>query len=156
MTLDILGEFEAVVVALEGAGVPWAVCGGLAVNIHGHVRSTLDIDVLVPAESLEPLMAAVGGLGFTLRAGPIPFGSGTSARRELHRASKVVGDEVLTVDALIVTPVLEEAWAGREILEWRGHPLPTVSRSGLIAMKRLAGRHQDLADIEKLEGDVDG
>jgi hypothetical protein len=31
-------------------------------------------------------------------------------------------------------------------------PVTVVSRAMLIRMKRLAGRAQDLADIEKLEG----
>jgi hypothetical protein len=87
---------------------------------------------------------------------PLARSADTSPRYAFPVTLDILGEFEAVVVALAVTPVLEEAWAGREILEWRGHPLPTVSRSGLIAMKRLAGRHQDLADIEKLEGDVDG
>jgi hypothetical protein len=34
-------------------------------------------------------------------------------------------------------------------------PLAVVSRTTLLRMKRLAGRSQDLADIERLEGGHD-
>jgi hypothetical protein len=150
--LDLLAEFEALVVALGDRDVPYAVCGGMAVNVHGHVRATMDIDVLAPRDGLEAILEVARNLGFGLRAGPIPFGADTPVYRELHRASKIDGEDVLTIDVLVVTPVLREAWDTREVLEWQGRPLPVVSRAGLIAMKKLAGRLQDLADIEKLEG----
>jgi hypothetical protein len=151
VAFDLTAELESIVAALERAELPYAVCGGLAVNIHGHVRSTHDIDLLVPPDAVEAVLDSIAGIGFTLRAGPIPFGAGTDRHRELHRASKILGGDVLTVDLLVVTPVLVSAWEGREIIEWRGHRVPTVSRQGLLDMKRLAGRYQDLADIEALE-----
>ncbi len=40
---------------------------------------------------------------------------------------------------------------GRLVVAWRQRQLVIVSRGGLIAMKRLAGRPQDLADIAALE-----
>jgi hypothetical protein len=139
--LDLLAEFETLVVALGDRDVPYAVCGGMAVNVHGHVRATMDIDVLAPRDGLEAILEVTENLGFGLRTGGA-----------LYRASKIDGEDVLTIDILVVTPVLREVWDTREILEWQGRPLPVVSRAGLIAMKKLAGRLQDLADIEKLEG----
>ena len=35
-----VGSFEAVIQALEGAGVRYLVAGGLAVNAHGYLRFT--------------------------------------------------------------------------------------------------------------------
>ena len=43
-------------------------------------------------------------------------------------------------------------WAERESYAWEGTTLTVVSRDGLLAMKRIAGRTQDLADIERLSG----
>ena len=155
MTFDLTAEFESLVAALERGEVPCAVCGGLAVNIHGHVRSTQDIDLLVPREALEAALDTVAGIGFTPRAGPIPFGAGTDRYRELHRVSRILEADVLTVDFLVVTPILASVWESREVIEWRAHRIPTVSRRGLLEMKRLAGRYQDLADIEALEKGAD-
>ncbi len=124
-------------------------------NIYGHVRATQDIDLLAPADAVVAILDTAATLGFTSRAGPIPFASGTPAHRELYRATKIVDADLLTVDVLVATPVLQQAWQERGTVAWRGHRIPTVSRSGLIAMKRLAGRLQDLADIERLEGRPD-
>jgi hypothetical protein len=50
-----------VLAALEGAGVDYAVIGGVAVNLHGLARGTRDIDVFVAptAENIERLKAAL-------------------------------------------------------------------------------------------------
>ena len=148
--LDIVEEFKAVVQTLGTEGLRFAVCGGFAVVIYGYVRATKDIDLLIEQQSVEPTFEALKSLGFTLRAGPISFGGGTHQSRTLFRATKVVGNEHLTIDLLIVSPVFESVWAQREGLEWSGLKLDIVSRDGLALMKRLAGRTQDFADLEAL------
>jgi hypothetical protein len=40
-------------------------------------------------------------------------------------------------------------------MPWKGRVVRVVSVDGLITMKRLASRPQDLADIAKLSGDAD-
>lgn len=45
-----------------------------------------------------------------------------------------------------------DVWRSRLEVAWEGRVLFVVSREGLIAMKRLAGRPQDLADIAALGG----
>ncbi len=37
--------------ALDEAGVPYCIVGGLAVNLHGIPRTTLDVDLVVPREA---------------------------------------------------------------------------------------------------------
>jgi hypothetical protein len=56
-------EPEAVVAALNGAGVRYVVVGGLAAGAHGVVRATRDLD-LVP----DPTKANMEVLAFTLAA----------------------------------------------------------------------------------------
>ncbi len=148
--LDIVGEFKEIVRALGDEGVQFAVCGGFAVVIYGYVRATKDIDLLVEEERVERAFEVLKRLGFTLRAGPISFGGGTPQERTLFRATKVVGGEHLTIDLLVVSPVFAKVWEQREALEWAGLTLQIVSREGLATMKRLAGRKQDLADLEAL------
>ena len=148
--VDIIAEFERVIDALTAAAVEYAVCGGFAVNIHGHVRATTDIDLLVPAEHLAGAVAAVKAIGFGFEAGPIPFGVGTPARREIHRISRIDGTAALTLDLMVVAPVFERTWAHRQRVAWRGRELCVVSLAGLAEMKRLAGRPQDLADLDSL------
>lgn len=72
--IDLVAELELLVDALNRESVPYALCGGLALAIHGHPRATKDIDLLVPAEAVENALRAAAHAGFTLRAGPIPLG----------------------------------------------------------------------------------
>ena len=46
---------------------------------------------------------------------------------------------------------LQDVWDDREAYDVEGVPIEVVSRDGLLRMKRIAGRRQDLSDIEHLE-----
>ena len=45
---DLVAELQSIARAFDRDGVEFALCGGLAVAVHGHVRATKDIDLLVP------------------------------------------------------------------------------------------------------------
>jgi hypothetical protein len=75
------------------------------------------------------------------------FGGG---KVEIRRVSKIHERQVLTLDALLVTPALEEIWASRQQLPWENGQVWVISRAGLIALKKISGRPQDLADIARL------
>lgn len=150
--MNIVDELLALVHELEAQHVPYAVCGGLAVALHGHPRFTHDIDLLAPKEALDAIRRAAHRCGFVLESGSITFGAGTERERELHRFTKAQSTEALTLDILIVAPAYDRAWRERATVAWRGQRLWAVSREGLIDMKRLSGRARDLADIEALEG----
>jgi hypothetical protein len=150
--LDLIEELRRLVDALEGAGVEFAVCGGLAVAIHARPRATLDVDILVPRPALEPAKGAARSVGYRIEAAPMILSEG---RVEMHRLSKpdpATGD-LLSVDLLAVTPVLAAVWASRERVAWQHGSIPVVSRAGLVAMTRLRASGQDLDDIRALEGD---
>ena len=143
---DIEAELGAVATALNQQGIEYAVCGGVALAVHGHPRATKDIDVIVAETSVERTRATLRALGYTLEAAPMRFASGI----EVRRVSRVESGELFTLDLLVVTPAIEEVWRGRQVVMWRELPLGVVSRDGLIRMKRLAGRPQDLADLAAL------
>jgi len=149
---NLFAEFRAVVEALDTAGVPFAVCGGLAMSIHAHPRATIDIDLLVPSDSLPRLKDALRALGFEQReAAPSRFAKGEIV---IHRLTKYAppDPEVLLLDVIEVgRGVSLEAWETREALDWEGRRVGVVSRAGLVALKRLRGSPQDLADITVLE-----
>jgi hypothetical protein len=154
--LDLLEEFRALVTTLQAERVEFAVCGGLAVAIHARPRATLDVDLLVPAEQVDAARQVANGLGYRIDAGRLVI------RRdvvEMHRLSKADPDtgDLLSLDLLIVTPALASVWETRERVAWEHGELPVVSRSGLVAMKRLRSSGQDLDDIRALEDeDQDG
>jgi hypothetical protein len=101
---DLVATLDAVVDAMNAAGVAYALCGGLAVNLHGHVRATRDIAILIPRSELDRARDALKQLGFDIDAGPIPFGLNTPNERVLHRISRIVGAELSTIDLMLVTP----------------------------------------------------
>ena len=74
-----------------------------------------------------------------------------SSGLEVKRISKLGEDDLFTVDLVLVNELVASPWETRQELSLEGERLWVVSRGGLIEMKRLAGRPQDLADIHRLE-----
>lgn len=146
--MTLFDELRALVAALDETGVEYALAGGLAVAVWGAPRATKDIDLLVQTESLPAAMAAARKCGFTLEALPFEFKDGT----QLQRVNKVdsAGD-LLTVDFMLVDKNLAPAWSGRMRLPFADGAIVVVGREALIAMKALAGRPQDIADIQNLK-----
>jgi hypothetical protein len=146
--IDLAEEFEAVISVLAEHRIEYAVCGGLAMAIHGFPRATVDIDLLIPAEAEERVYAAVEPLGFRIRANPMHFDQG---RMEIRRISKIdpAGD-TLMLDLLLVTPAFENVWRDRRRIDSDFGPISVVSREGLIELKsgRMSGVDQD--DIKRL------
>ncbi len=153
--MNLYDEFVKLIETLGSVGAEYAVCGGLAVGIHGHPRATVDIDLLVPAGQIESIKETIRPLGFTVPAFPMTFDPGTPAECRVHRVSKVVGEETITLDLLVLGPAAPDVWKTRIILKWHGMRVCVVSRQGLARMKRLAGRPQDLMDLAALGLDED-
>jgi len=150
MAMELVQEFERIIDALASRGIDHAVCGGLAVAIHGHPRATRDIDLLLLECDLPAALEAVGSSGYILGGGLLRFGLGTPDERRVFRVSRASGPDLMTLDLLLVRDTRDPIWTSRERAQWRGRELVVVSRAGLIEMKRRAGRPQDLADIDRL------
>src|SRR5687767_11484470 len=146
----LLEEFKSITEALNDAEIDYAVCGGWAMAIHGLPRATLDIDVLVLAEDLERVWNLAKENGYDVEGLPLHFADGAI---EIRRISKVDKEErkLYTLDFLLVTPPLHEVWHGRELVAWEEGKTWTVSKAGLIELKKISGRDQDLLDIKNLE-----
>jgi hypothetical protein len=61
---DVHVALDRVARKLDELGIPYAICGGLAVNAHGHMRATIDVDVLLTAEGLAKFKANALGFGW--------------------------------------------------------------------------------------------
>ncbi len=150
--MNLVDELHGVARALEAAGVPYAICGGIAVTIHGATRTTKDIDILVAREHLQQALDAVRPLGFVYLALPLTFEAGSSRERHVQRVSKLESGHHLMLDFMIAEAALAGFLSKRITIDLPEGPLSVVTRDALIEMKRLAMRPQDQADIEKLEG----
>ncbi|MEK6371333.1 MAG: hypothetical protein AABO58_01430 [Acidobacteriota bacterium] len=135
--LDLEAELDGVIAALTREGVEYAVCGGVAMAVHGFTRATEDLDLIVRPEDVCRFADAVAEVGFM---------SDTTSR--LAKVDRVDGD-LLAIDLSL--PATEHVWRTRRVITWNDRPLSLVSREGLIALKRLRATAQDLVDIERLK-----
>ena len=149
--MNLVDELHAVSRALSEAGVVYAICGGIAVTIHGATRTTKDIDLLISPSDLTRALEVLRRIGFTYVAFPMEFDAGTPNERHVQRVTKLDGQTSLSIDFLIETGALAGLLEDRIHVELPEGPLVVVSRATLQRMKRLAARAQDLADLEKLE-----
>ena len=153
--LDLHDEMALLIRAMDAADIPYALCGGLSMAVHGVPRATIDIDLLVAPDSLDAVLALAAGRGFTLGAAPRSFAGGAVEIRRVTKIDPELGD-ALMLDLVLVGPALADVWRDRQCLEWNGGPLWVVSRDGLVRMKRLRGSGVDRDDILRLEGQDEG
>jgi hypothetical protein len=150
--VNLVDELHLVAAALAAAGVPYAVCGGVAVTVHGAVRSTKDLDLLVLPDDVARVLEVVRPLGYAFVALPMTFEAGTARARNVQRVTKIDGGEHLLLDLLLAEGPLAGMLDDRVEVQLPRGALSVVSLATLVRMKRLAGRAQDLADLERLEG----
>lgn len=147
----LVDELNELISSFEDYGLEYAVCGGLSMAIHGFARATLDIDILIRPDMLKTAYSIGEKLGYDIRGLDISF---KERAVEIKRVSKIDSNgEVLSLDLLLVTPQVEDVWDTKEKVDFLGRKLSVVSREGLIKMKTLAGRPQDLADIDRLKNE---
>lgn len=141
-------ELKILVGKLNERGIPHALCGGLAMAVHGHPRSTRDIDLVAFGGSATEIEKAAREIGYTLSASPMRFAEGQVT---IHRVTKTdsESEDFLPLDILIFDPAIESSIVFEEA-DWQGIKLRVVSRKDLIKIKQLRNSTLDRADIEKL------
>jgi hypothetical protein len=148
---NLFDELKLLITELDASGVEYALCGGLSLALHGHARATGDIDILIRSEQITSAFDACSRNGYDIRGADLSFKDGAI---EIRRVSKIEPDgDLISIDFILVTPEILKVWEGREAFDLVDQIIWAVSREGLIAMKRIAGRPQDVADIHALEND---
>jgi hypothetical protein len=152
--LDLYEELSKLIAEFDRHQIDYALCGGIALAIYDHPRATVDIDLLILSESLDDVMAIAEALDYTIRGLDMTF---TGGAVEIRRVSKIDSETgiVLSLDLLLVTNEIRPMWDSRVQANWEGGKLSVVSREGLIALKKMSARPQDLADISALMEDAD-
>lgn len=147
-------ELRDLITALNGEGIEYALCGGIAMAIHGRPRATVDIDILILAESLSDTLRIAADLGYTVRGLDRHFPRDVI---EIRRVSKIdrARKAVLTLDMILVTEAIRNVWDTRVNAKLGEDSLSVVSKEGLITLKTMSGRPQDLADISALKEESD-
>jgi hypothetical protein len=132
--------------ALNQAGAKYLVIGGIAGVLHGYVRATTDIDILIAPtkENAARVLRALANVGYGFAAEWPPD-------EILARPITVIGDDP-AVDLFTVAwrTKYEDAVSNAVTVDCEGIGIPLISLDDLIETKRT-GRLQDAADIEVLE-----
>ena len=143
--LTLESELRELVQRFNEAKIEYALCGGMAVALHGYPRFTKDIDFLVPSEFLNRAIEVAAKAGFLDDSGRISFPDS-----DVYRILKIEGSEYRILDLLVPKSLDSLAWKQRQWFDWNGLPICSVSREGLIEMKLAAGRDIDRIDVKKL------
>jgi hypothetical protein len=123
----------------------YLLAGGVAANLHGSVRATKDVDILVPRDEANTarVLTALGEL-------PYGIANELEAAEIVRNPITIVGDDP-RVDILTVawTVTFDQAWNRRVVRRVEGTRVPYLGRDDLVASKQT-GRASDIADIERL------
>ena len=147
-------DLRELLATLHRHGVEYTVIGGVAVQVHGHRRTTKDLDVIPRPDpsNLERLARALAELGAHPRE--LPGGGAPSAE---HLASAPVVPPLSTDHGELHilrdvpgAPPYQELRARALVIELGGIALAIAGRDDLIAMKRATGRPSDERDVAAL------
>jgi hypothetical protein len=147
---DTFGEVLAVLATvLEGEGLDWMLVGGLAVGVWTEPRGTKDCDVAVAlGADVTSLARRFEEAGLRVARGDLRSArEGGVVRMRFERE----GAPSLVVDLLCSgTPFEREAIARRRRIALFGKDAFAATPDDLVIYKLVAGRPQDLADIDRL------
>ncbi len=155
------GEIENILAALNRSRVRYLVVGGVAVVLHGHLRTTMDLDLVIElqAENVRQALEALGGLGLQPIV-PVPltaFADPATRKSWVEDRNMIVfslwhpSKPTLKIDIFVSEPFdFDEAYKRAARVDLGRTEATVVALDDLIALKRDAGRPQDLADVESL------
>jgi hypothetical protein len=146
--------------ALDRAKVAHALVGGYAVALHGAVRGTVDVDLVLSLDEKAFIAAekVFAALGLKPRL-PIDASQVFRFREEYIRNRNLIAwsfvDPARPVRQLdvIITEDLGDLEVDRVTVS--GVRLRVVSIPSLITMKKRAGRPQDVEDVKALQALLD-
>lgn len=149
--------FDEILRRLVAAGARFVVIGGLALGARGVVRATRDIDIVVATdpENLKLVAQVAVAAGGHVQRGEALLGTPFSIAAELATGEQMAIETEFgrldIVQGLEGVPSFDELHSRASEAEVLGVNVAVCSVEDLRAMKRAAGRGQDLVDLENLE-----
>jgi hypothetical protein len=147
--------YEDVFKALNKEKVRYLVVGGVAVNLYGFPRATLDLDLVISLDenNRKSFYQIMKDLNFRSKKSEL-------ARKlilgeyppEKIKVVTFYRDEFELIDVFIHNPFdFENAYEQRKIFRSGKMTISTIPYDLLISMKRASDRDRDLVDIGYLE-----
>jgi hypothetical protein len=149
-------DISEVVKTLKAEGVNYCIVGGLAVALHGAVRGTVDIDLVIDHSERQFVACekALRSLGLVPRL-PVTakevfqFKDEYIKKRNLIAWSFIHPKQPLIIVDIIITHNLQTMRTTYK--KFGSSKIPVLDISDLIGMKKASGRPQDLEDIKMLK-----
>lgn len=153
--------YEEILKAFQKKKVKYVLVGGVAVNLHGSMRSTADLDILVEMsdDNLEKIVKILKKQGYHAKQPVDPMKIADKKVRDYWIKSKHIkafsfykDGGLKELDIIIDSPVsFEEARESAVNIKVENLTLRVVSVDKLIKMKSKTGRSVDKLDIEELK-----
>lgn len=151
---DLFETLKSLCALLNDEDIDYCLIGGLAVAILAKPRATEDIDLLILMEERQiPSLVGLLKKRFTIIQGQnvIHFKNATICRTILASPTDEKGG-IVVVDFLLADhDTYREALRSPLILTVDDQKIPLARPEGLIKMKELSNRPQDLLDIAALK-----
>ena len=144
-----------VVEAFDRSRVPYAIVGGYAVALHGAVRGTVDLDLVIRLKAADFRKTEILLLGLGLRPRlPVTASEVFQFRDEYIRNRNMRAWTFVNPErpSEVVDVILTEDLSRMKIVkvEVQGQVLRLASIADLIRMKQGTGRPQDEEDVKAL------
>jgi len=147
--------------SLNDANVQYIVVGGIATILHGYVRATADIDLVVDLQTEEAtkVITVLTEAGYVPKVPVQAIEFADASKREQWINDKGMqvfsmyqpDNPLLTIDLFVKQPIpYSKLYKHSVTMEVEGINIKVCSIDDLIKMKKIAGRPKDLVDIEKL------
>ncbi|MBD3379150.1 MAG: hypothetical protein GF408_01660 [Candidatus Omnitrophica bacterium] len=154
--------YEEVLREFNRRKVKYIIVGGIAMNLLGGYRNTLDMDVLVEMSdaNLQKIVTILKELGYSVRQPVDPFLiADKNTRNDWVKNKNMKAFNFYKgkrsyeeVDIIIDSPVSYERASKNMVKVKVGRmTLPVVSVKDFIKMKKHAGREKDLLDIKEVK-----
>lgn len=136
-----IDDYEALITALNKHKVEFIIIGAYAVGLHGYIRATTDIDILVTSKPKNTARVSAALKDFNgVEINPAVIKEKTII--ELGREPN--GLHIITT---MTGVTWEKAWASRIQGEFGGQTAAFLSKECLIETKRAVGRDKDNLDL---------
>jgi len=146
--MKIEKDFRDFIALLNRHDVRYLIIGAFAYSFYAEPRYTKDIDILIEQseENAEKILASLKDFGFSdIRL----------TKKDFLEREQIIQLGVAPIRIDIVTSIktmdFPKLWENRNVGRYGDIEVFFISKQDLIRCKRVSGRKQDIADIEKLE-----
>ena len=143
----------ALLATLSQCGVDFVVIGALAVGVHGEVRGTGDVDVMVPVDdeankrALQRALEQLGATRVPTLAGGVEHGSAADYPPLVFETRFGRLDILYRPDGSAPYPKVKQRALTRSL---GGHAVRVAGKDDMVSMKLAAGRPDDLRDVASM------